>query len=178
MGKTSKTARQIVNDKLEEASKSTSQNSSKAPVTPSKSTSKSKNLSIISAAAAVYRSQNAPQEKPFTPSAEQQKIFAETQKKLADEKGISANDLSPLDIMKSATFDYYKETQNNDTASNDVQVEIAEVYDNNPENPEPAPEAVTSVNKNVNITFIPDFEFLTLNEDQQKKWCRSYLRQR
>ncbi|MBR2923029.1 MAG: hypothetical protein IKC10_06925 [Alphaproteobacteria bacterium] len=132
---------------------------------------KSENLSIFSAAVATYRQQNAPKDKPFTPTEEQHKTFEEAQRIIAEKRGIEPKELSPMDVMKQAAFDYHKETNDNQRANNDLQEELKSSYENHQENPEPTPTNVSSAISN--IVFYTDNDFLDLSEDDQQKYLES-----
>lgn len=138
------------------------------------------NLLVLNAAVAVYRSQNAPEGKPFTPSAEQQKTFAEAQKIFAEKRGIIpdnegkfreehlANELSPTEIIKQSAFNHYKATSDKNKAFADIQQELQSVYENDAQTPEPTPEPLIAVNSSLqNRTFLTDNDFLSLDKNKQ-----------
>lgn len=194
MAKTTSKVRQAVNTKRDSAKNTSdtraSQAANKTPSAPSNTSSsttlKSKNLRYFSAAVAVYRSQNAPKDKHYTPTEEQLKDYDEARKQLAEKRGIYAdadgsfreehlaNELSPLEVMKNSAFEHYNETQDNNKAYNDVQAEIDKSYSKDAQQPQEAPAPVTSINRGLKtITFYTDADFLSLNEDDQKNYLES-----
>lgn len=194
MANTTSKVRQAVNSKLDSATNTSaarpSQAANKTPSAPSNTSSsttlKSNNLRYFSAAVAVYRSQNAPKDKPYTPTPEQLKDYEEARKQLAEKRGIYAdadgsfreehlaNELSPLEVMKNSAFEHYNETQDNNKAYNDIQAEIDKSYSKDAQQPQEAPAPVTSMNMGLQtITFYTDADFLSLNEDDQKKYLES-----
>lgn len=145
------------------------------------------NLDIIKAATAVYRSQNAPEGKPYNTTDEQKTIFENAQKNLAERKGIFpdedgsfreehlANELSPLEVIKQFSFDHYKDIQDNDTAFKDIEIAFKEIYDNEKEDQkEPVPEQLSSLNSSLQSkTFYTDADFLALKPKEQQEYLES-----
>lgn len=189
MAKTTLEIREAVDPKLEATR--TSQAANQTPSAPSNTSSsttlKSNNLRYFSAAVAVYRSQNAPKDKPYTPTPEQLKDYDEARKQLAEKRGIYAdddgsfreehlaNELSPLEVMKEAMFNHYKETKDNKKAFYDIQAEVQNVYEKDEQNPEQTPEQISSINTNLSSinTFYTTTDFLNLPPEEQKKYLES-----
>lgn len=143
---------------------------------------KSPHLAAVSAAVAMNRALNAPQDRPFNLTDEQKKAYEGYQKVVAEKRGIApeqdgsykkehlANELSPAEVLKYAAFEYYKETKDNQQAFNNIQQEIENVYDKNPESPEAAPKELAAINSGLsNRTFLTDNDFLSLLESDEKK---------
>ena len=162
-----------VNQTTETKTTTNASNTNTAPKQTVEQAPKSKNLNIFSAAVSMYRQQNAPESKPFTPTEEQRKTFEEAQKNIAQERGLNPEDLKPLDVMKQAAFDYHKELDisNNEQAKTDLQDEIKALYEKHESQPEQTPQNLSSAISN--IVFYTDEDFKSLNEEDQQKYLES-----
>ena len=181
----SNTVRNEVNTlRINEGSTTPAQKTNTSPNTPSKSTSL--NLDIIRAATAVYRSQNAPKDKPYNVTDKQKATFEAAQKQLAEKKGIIPDEdgkyrpehekeLSPLEVIKQFSFEHYKEKKDNDEASKDIGDIFSEVYNDEKDGQkEPVPEQLKSLNASLsNKTFYTDIDFLALPPEKQQEYLES-----
>lgn len=140
-----------------------------------------RSLSIISAAAAVYRSTKDPS---FKPSTEQIKRFHAAATLFAHKKGIkpekdgSFNDalyekeLSPLEILKDQTLETFKESENNAFSEAAISKSIADAYSDSA-NKDQEVEKVKQdlkLQELSKIEFLNDKDFLDLSEDAQKNY--------
>ena len=147
-----------------------------------------KTLLYINAATAVYRSQNAPKDKPFTPSAEQQKLFAEAQKTIAEKRGIEPDkdgkytedqlkkELSPLEVAKQFSLEHCRDAEDKKTAIEEINQEFQSVYSDEKDGPkEHVPEELSNTTSSLSKvgTFHTLNDFLALSPDEQQKYLES-----
>ena len=171
----------------------TNTSSTRSNSAKSSSNSAPSNLDIIEAATAVYRSQNAPKDKPYTITNEQKTIFETAQKTLADKNGIIPdengkfreehleNELSPLNVIKQFSFDHYKESVinhhlNNDTPYLDIDIRFGKIYkDESHGQKEEIPDELKNVNTSLSSikTFYTDTDFLALQPKEQQEYLES-----
>lgn len=158
------------------------------PTPKSNPTNTTSNLDIIRAATAVYRSQNAPKDKPYTVTDEQKAIFETAQKTLAEKRGIKEdengkfrkehleNELSPLEVIKQFSLEHYREKEDNDGASKDIGDIFNEVYsDKKDGQTEDVPEQLSGTNSSLHKVdrFYTDADFLGLDPKAQQEYLES-----
>ena len=137
-------------------------------------------LKIIAATAAVYRQEKS--NDGYTASDDHKKIFEEARKNLANIKGIKPNekgefdkehldkDLSPLEIMRTASLYFYSKEKNNETSFEKLNQTFSEIYKED-DDIASVPDEISAINNSLKTrTFLTDDDFLARSEGEQMEY--------
>ena len=137
-------------------------------------------LKIIAATADVYRQEKS--NDGYTASDDHKKIFEEARKNLANIKGIKPNekgefdkehldkDLSPLEIMRTASLYFYSKEKNNETSFEKLNQTFSEIYKED-DDIASVPDEISAINNSLKTrTFLTDDDFLARSEGEQMEY--------